>query len=276
MPKRPSPPSLTPNRHKKPRLSTSQDHNAKRKGFTVGPSNLPDGTYRRKTQKIKASLIHRAKLRKGLDKIKREEGIPTSSSSSFTKRKDKRRDDEDEAGDGEDDAAARARRRMERAMESDGEDAEDSDDEEIDTNTHDTDDRLENGKRQSNRSLDEKAEDNASSTSDRDDNEPPREPTTEEEDDIHTHPSRKHHTRRAKESRYKKEITISKRMRAVKAEREQVEKAKLAAAEQREKDRKSRNKAMGAGKGAKTSTGQMKLGRQSKGLLDRVERLMKG
>ena len=42
----------------------------KRKGFTVGPANLPDGTYRRKAQKIKADLISKAKTKKAYAKIK--------------------------------------------------------------------------------------------------------------------------------------------------------------------------------------------------------------
>lgn len=41
-----------------------------RKGFSVGPANLPDGTYRRKTQKIKEDLIQKAKVKKGYAKIK--------------------------------------------------------------------------------------------------------------------------------------------------------------------------------------------------------------
>ncbi|KAJ5135412.1 uncharacterized protein N7515_004690 [Penicillium bovifimosum] len=45
----------------------------KRKGFSVGPANLPDGTYRRKTQKIKNDLIHKAKVKKAYAKIKAQE-----------------------------------------------------------------------------------------------------------------------------------------------------------------------------------------------------------
>ncbi|WEW55898.1 hypothetical protein PRK78_001333 [Emydomyces testavorans] len=45
----------------------------KRKGFSVGPANLPDGTYRRKVQKIKADLIHKAKIKKSYAKIKAQE-----------------------------------------------------------------------------------------------------------------------------------------------------------------------------------------------------------
>ncbi|KAJ5729060.1 uncharacterized protein N7483_003568 [Penicillium malachiteum] len=53
----------------------------KRKGFSVGPANLPDGTYRRKTQKIKSDLIQKAKVKKAYAKIKAQElaaGTPKS------------------------------------------------------------------------------------------------------------------------------------------------------------------------------------------------------
>ena len=44
-----------------------------RKGFTVGPANLPDGTWKRKADKIKRNLIHKAKVRKQYDKVRKEE-----------------------------------------------------------------------------------------------------------------------------------------------------------------------------------------------------------
>ncbi|KAI9705334.1 MAG: hypothetical protein M1820_005164 [Bogoriella megaspora] len=44
-----------------------------KKGFTVGPANLPDGTYKRKAQKIKKHLIEKAKLKKQYAKIKTKE-----------------------------------------------------------------------------------------------------------------------------------------------------------------------------------------------------------
>ncbi|OAP58222.1 hypothetical protein AYL99_07312 [Fonsecaea erecta] len=45
----------------------------KRKGFSVGPANLPDGTYRRKAQKIKNDLIQKAKVKKAYAKVKAQE-----------------------------------------------------------------------------------------------------------------------------------------------------------------------------------------------------------
>lgn len=44
-----------------------------RGGFSVGPANLPDGTWKRKTDKIKKLLIHKAKIRKQYDKVRRRE-----------------------------------------------------------------------------------------------------------------------------------------------------------------------------------------------------------
>ncbi|POS77195.1 hypothetical protein DHEL01_v204417 [Diaporthe helianthi] len=44
----------------------------KRKGFRVGPANLPDGPWRRKNTKIKHELIHKAKLKKDYAKVKAE------------------------------------------------------------------------------------------------------------------------------------------------------------------------------------------------------------
>lgn len=42
----------------------------KNHGFSVGPANLPDGTYRRKTQKIKNDLISKAKVKKSYARLK--------------------------------------------------------------------------------------------------------------------------------------------------------------------------------------------------------------
>lgn len=44
-----------------------------KKAFSVGPANLPDGTYRRKTQKIKNDLIAKAKVKKAYAKLKAQE-----------------------------------------------------------------------------------------------------------------------------------------------------------------------------------------------------------
>ncbi|KAF2151813.1 hypothetical protein K461DRAFT_294694 [Myriangium duriaei CBS 260.36] len=44
-----------------------------RKGFTVGPSHLPDGTWKRKNQQIKRSLIDKAKLKQDYAKLQARE-----------------------------------------------------------------------------------------------------------------------------------------------------------------------------------------------------------
>ncbi|KNG46846.1 rRNA-processing protein CGR1 [Stemphylium lycopersici] len=44
-----------------------------KKGFQIGPANLPDGTHRRKIEKIKKSLIDKAKLKKQYAKLKARE-----------------------------------------------------------------------------------------------------------------------------------------------------------------------------------------------------------
>ncbi|KAI1316973.1 hypothetical protein F5Y16DRAFT_160586 [Xylariaceae sp. FL0255] len=44
-----------------------------RKGFRVGPANLPDGPWKRKVDKIKRDLIHKAKVKKAYKKIKASE-----------------------------------------------------------------------------------------------------------------------------------------------------------------------------------------------------------
>ncbi|PON22450.1 hypothetical protein TGAM01_v208731 [Trichoderma gamsii] len=42
----------------------------KKHGFRVGPENLPDGPWRRKVDRVKRDLIHRAKVKKEYAKIK--------------------------------------------------------------------------------------------------------------------------------------------------------------------------------------------------------------
>ncbi|KAL8807726.1 MAG: hypothetical protein Q9182_000537 [Xanthomendoza sp. 2 TL-2023] len=46
-----------------------------KKGFSVGPGNLPDGTHRRKVKKIKDNLVHKAKVKKSYKKIKDREPV---------------------------------------------------------------------------------------------------------------------------------------------------------------------------------------------------------
>ncbi|KAL8808834.1 MAG: hypothetical protein Q9223_003563 [Gallowayella weberi] len=46
-----------------------------KKGFSVGPGNLPDGTHRRKVKKIKDNLVRKAKVKKSYKKIKEREPV---------------------------------------------------------------------------------------------------------------------------------------------------------------------------------------------------------
>ncbi|KAI1273243.1 hypothetical protein F5Y07DRAFT_402626 [Xylaria sp. FL0933] len=55
-----------------------------RKGFRVGPENLPDGPWRRKVDKIKKDLIHKAKVKKAYKKIKSTELAASSFASKPT------------------------------------------------------------------------------------------------------------------------------------------------------------------------------------------------
>ncbi|KAK1596334.1 uncharacterized protein LY79DRAFT_544509 [Colletotrichum navitas] len=52
----------------------------KRKGFRVGPDNLPEGPWRRKVERKKLELIHKAKVKKAYAKIKERELASQASS----------------------------------------------------------------------------------------------------------------------------------------------------------------------------------------------------
>ncbi|POR36203.1 Uncharacterized protein TPAR_03605 [Tolypocladium paradoxum] len=60
---------------KRPLEASGPDSAAKKpkRGFRVGPDNLPDGPWRRKVTKIKKDLIHKAKVKKEYAKIKARE-----------------------------------------------------------------------------------------------------------------------------------------------------------------------------------------------------------
>ncbi|KAF2034274.1 hypothetical protein EK21DRAFT_108310 [Setomelanomma holmii] len=67
-----------------------------KKGFSVGPANLPDGTYKRKVQKIKKDLIHKAKLKQQYAKLKARENDRDAPHKSVYDREDVSADDEEE------------------------------------------------------------------------------------------------------------------------------------------------------------------------------------
>lgn len=76
--------------------AAAPDAKKPRKGFRVGPENLPDGAWRRRNTKIKQELIHKAKVKKEYAKVKAE----------AQKEKEMQQQDatrpEDGAGDGDD------------------------------------------------------------------------------------------------------------------------------------------------------------------------------
>ncbi|WYZ46387.1 hypothetical protein EsH8_IX_000612 [Colletotrichum jinshuiense] len=57
----------------------AQQQKKPRKGFRVGPDNLPEGPWRRKVEKKKLELIHKAKIKKAYAKIKGRELASQSS-----------------------------------------------------------------------------------------------------------------------------------------------------------------------------------------------------
>ncbi|KAI9760270.1 MAG: Aspartate aminotransferase, cytoplasmic [Chaenotheca gracillima] len=70
--------------HERPSATDAPAKKQKKKGFTVGPANLPDGTYRRKAEKIKKDLIHKAKVRKEYAKVKEREAASASAAATST------------------------------------------------------------------------------------------------------------------------------------------------------------------------------------------------
>lgn len=52
--------------------TAAPDAKKRKKGFNVGPQNLPDGAWRRKNTKIKEELIHKHKVKKAYKKVKAE------------------------------------------------------------------------------------------------------------------------------------------------------------------------------------------------------------
>ncbi|KAF2771927.1 hypothetical protein EJ03DRAFT_325168 [Teratosphaeria nubilosa] len=58
------------------KLRQQEERKKRAGGFRVGPQNLPDGTYRRKTQEIKRNLIEKAQIKKEYAKLKRTGKVP--------------------------------------------------------------------------------------------------------------------------------------------------------------------------------------------------------
>ncbi|CAK4033732.1 Hypothetical predicted protein [Lecanosticta acicola] len=68
-------------KRKRDREEGGSERKKQKRGFVVGPDNLPDGTYRRKNQKIKQNLIEKAKLKKDYAKLKKQGKLPTEEES---------------------------------------------------------------------------------------------------------------------------------------------------------------------------------------------------
>ncbi|KAF3048345.1 hypothetical protein E8E12_011710 [Didymella heteroderae] len=68
-----------------------------KKGFQIGPANLPDGMHKRKVKKIKENVIYKAKLKKQYAKLKaREEGAEDAPRKSVYEREAEANVDNDE------------------------------------------------------------------------------------------------------------------------------------------------------------------------------------
>ena len=94
-----------------------------------------------------------------------------------------------------------------------------------------------------------------------------------------TEPNHEQRTRRArklKTSRYLRDEKEGEKVRRAREERTKMAKEREEALKRREEQRRRRNNTIGFGRRARTSTGQVKLGRQSKGLLEKVEALVGG
>ncbi|KAL4944466.1 hypothetical protein BDV06DRAFT_187381 [Aspergillus oleicola] len=95
---------MAPERSKAKGASSSKKPHSdakKRKGFSVGPANLPDGTYRRKAQKIKNDLIQKAKVKKAYAKVKAAE-LAAPQPKQFYLRREEEESEAREGGEGKD------------------------------------------------------------------------------------------------------------------------------------------------------------------------------
>ncbi|RYP71461.1 hypothetical protein DL771_004828 [Monosporascus sp. 5C6A] len=98
---------MAPKRPLDPESAASAGPAAKknRKGFRVGPENLPDGPWKRKVTKIKNELIHKAKVKKEYKKVKAEEEARAQAEAA-SKSKAKSSTEDGQVGNGREDGAA--------------------------------------------------------------------------------------------------------------------------------------------------------------------------
>ncbi|KAI9754839.1 MAG: hypothetical protein M1815_005410 [Lichina confinis] len=208
-----------------------------KKGFSVGPANLPDGTYRRKVEKIKKSLIHRAKVKKQYAKIKEAELKAPSAGP----QRDRDDDDAILAGEGAAQATKSARST------------------EVDL--------TQDGMHPDRQAIfDEDPEGDASRQASRD----------EADSDVSRQPhERQSRKRQTKVAPFHKESQVAARRKAEaearRHQRDEDEARRQRRLEERERTRKAMARARTGGK-----NGQRKLGRESRVLLDKVRRLVGG
>lgn len=82
---------------KRPREDEAKSSAKKiKKGFQIGPANLPDGTHRRKVQKIKKDLIHKAKVKKEYAKLKARQETETTTPRKSVYEREQHNDDRHE------------------------------------------------------------------------------------------------------------------------------------------------------------------------------------
>lgn len=216
----------------------------RKRGFTVGPDHLPDGSYRRRARKIKSDLIQKAKVKKKYAKIReRELGQPIPSV-----------DHPHPRGDSED-------------YEEDP--------------THNTDsfEPLQTHKTSSEPEDEYSIPRNQSHAEVPDDaREPKNYDEHKEQDELSTdedgsmHPERKR-LKRHKPQPFRKELQQAERKRK---ERDEARQAREEAIEQRKRKQEERERWRRAMAKARQpgKNGQRKLGRESKVLLEKVQRLV--
>ena len=229
-----------------PSTSTSSEAPSKkpRKGFQVGPANLPDGVYRRKAQQIKGDLIQKAKIRKNYAKIKaRQEAAEAEKRAGVSvRRPDVWRDveDEDERKDGAKEEGANGGN-----VEGEDEDEDEGEDAVVAT-------------------LDRHPERQAMLDAPAPLPPPPPQPSApnpERQDQSHTN-SREKRNKRHKPTPYAKELDLAEK-------RRQEMEARRVAREDRERMRAAMKKARRPG-----VDGKRKLGRESTVLLEKVRRMV--
>lgn len=202
----------------------------KKKGFSVGPENLPDGVYRRKVTKIKESLIHKAKVRKQYSKTLASSSDPAADPNAI---RAQRLFEE-----------AEQERLQRRAKEAESRPVDDGDDNDNDSNDNDNDDSDNDGDKDSD--VGHAVPDGETMSG-----------------GTQTGRRRK---RRPKTSPYMKEESFAARRRKEREEAARQAEGRRNARKEKVREREMRKKIMSA----KTRSGQAKLGKTSHVLLDRI------